>query len=162
MPYLLSLPSDIGVRLTDTGRPLPLMEYPSSSHEDLRMQEIKRKIDFVRGKIEYMYRYLRRIERPHRKEAREALRKAFEAGYAYGELKQIPVEPPFLGPDGKFVLGKELKEHILATREVYAEISQLRELTGNLLSEEAEYLLTPITRREQDQESGASATNIAA
>ena len=138
------------------------MEHPSSSHEDVRMQEIKRKIDFVRGKIAHMYRYLRRIERPHRKEAREALRKAFEAGYAYGELKQMPIEPPFLGLDGKFVLGKELKEHILATREVYAEISQLRELTGNLLSEEAEYLLTPLTKRQQDQESGASATNIAA
>ncbi|MCF7844588.1 MAG: hypothetical protein K9M03_02050 [Kiritimatiellales bacterium] len=135
-----------------------MKQYPQ--HEDVRMKKIKHKIGFVRKNMERMHRYLHRVKAPDKKEAREALRRAFEAGCAYSELKQMPIEPPFVELDGKIVLGKRLREHILATREVYAEISQLRELTGNLLDERAEYLLIPHSQRQEERESGTSTTHI--
>lgn len=115
---------------------LPLIDNPSfmdtiSQHNDVRMSAVIEKIDLVEAQLTGVQNYLKSLGEEQSEEARKAISAAFQAGCEFSRLRHMPIEFP-CDNMGHMQLGSGVKEHIQATRKVYARIAKLRVMTDKI------------------------------
>ena len=98
------------------------------------MRSVKGKIGIVKRGVMRISRYMGKLSRYRKDEAKQALKCAFEAGQTYCELKNMPRNDS-LPHDMSVKVGPELRQHILRARKVFGEINELKEILDDLFEE---------------------------
>ena len=134
--------------------------YPLEQNNP-QIDNIKRQIIRVGSGVEDMHKYIALLPEDMQREARDALHNAFETGRAFDELNRLPLSPP-LNIDGTVMIGPEVKNHILQTREVYRRVGDLRTVVADLFDEEAPKIVRRVLNTLLRRRTGTSSMDIAA
>ena len=105
-----------------------------SSSEDVRMQQIRGKITGLEGDLEHLFGYVDSLPGAEQREARAALRRAFEMGRSISDLDRVPATPP-IGENEVPLLGPALRHHVMQMRQVYGDIDDVRQMIESMFGD---------------------------
>jgi hypothetical protein len=134
----------------------PNMDHP----KDGRMMRIRKKLRAIGRDLHVIRNYSRkRVPQQYQREFQQQIQRAFEAGIAYGEVQNIPQDFP-VDETGMLQIGPLLRDHILESRKVYADVDELREVVADIFHEKTEEQILKIMKRDEEKVSGTDVTGI--
>lgn len=117
--------------------------------QDQRQRTVSTKVQRAERTLRRVTRYLSRQPRWQRSEAQHVIREAYEMGRAMGDLERLPHSPVAameIGP----LFGDDLKNHILQTRRIYADIEDLEKQVDGLFEQKQTEMLLAFDEMEMD------------
>lgn len=129
--------------------------------KDGRMDEVRKKLQEIGQDLQGLRVYLEsHVPRKYQRDFQCQIQRAFNAGMAYNEVQNIPQSLP-VDEQGMLKIGPLLREHILETRKVYADVDELRAIVAQIFNEKSEEQILKFNRRNERKTSGSDATQIA-
>lgn len=123
------------------------MQESEQNPKDNRVRKIRKDIRKVGRELEAIRAYVDALPEPFREDVKRQMLRAFEAGRAFSALENVPEKPP-VDESGMLRIGPALREHILETRKVYADLGDLRDVAAGIFEKSSEDLLREIVREE--------------
>ncbi|PIR54555.1 hypothetical protein COU75_00240 [Candidatus Peregrinibacteria bacterium CG10_big_fil_rev_8_21_14_0_10_42_8] len=134
---------------------------PNTEHpKDGRMMRIRKTLQSIGRDLHIIRNYSqKRVPRQYQKEFQQQIQRAFEAGIAYGEVQNIPQDFP-VDEQGMLQIGPLLRDHILESRKVYADVDQLRGVVADIFNEKTEEQIRKFMRVHEERLSGTESVDI--
>lgn len=123
------------------------------------MQQIKGKITGLEGDLEHLFGYVDSLPGAEQREARVALRRAFDMGRSISDLDRVPATPP-IGENEVPLLGPELRHHVMQMRKVYGDIDDVRQMIESMFGDVSLNHLHAALRKERKSTTGTATTEF--
>lgn len=137
------------------------MNQSSEPPKDGRMIRIRKTLRAIGRDLHVIRDYSqKRVPQQYQEEFQQQIQRAFEAGIAYGEVQNIPQVFP-VDSEGMLQIGPLLRDHILESRQVYADVDQLREVVADIFNEKTEAQIRKFMQPHDVKVSGTKSTDIA-
>jgi|GEM_PF-1043521 len=136
------------------------MPQDSGHPKDGRMMRIRKTLSGIGRDLHIIRNYTRkRVPQQYQKEFQQQIQRAFEAGIAYGEVQNIPQDFP-VDEQGMLQIGPLLRDHILESRKVYADVDQLRGVVADIFNEKTEEQIRKFMRNNEEKVSRTGSVDI--
>ena len=97
----------------------------------------------------------RRVPKEYQREFQQQIQRAFNAGMAYSEVQNIPQDFP-VSEEGMLQIGPTLRNHIMESRKIYAEVDDLRSVVTDIFHDKTQEHIVKIMRQDTEKTRSSS------
>ena len=97
----------------------------------------------------------RRVPKEYQWEFQQQIQRAFNAGMAYSEVQNIPQDFP-VSEEGMLQIGPILRDHIMESRKIYADVDELRGVVTDIFHDKTEEQIRRIMRQSTEKARSSS------